>query len=64
MTIALAFSLDSGVHRSDAHRFYLMKRMKIAAHHFTFFAQLGLRDERLQKLDYSDCRRPAFLGMR
>lgn len=29
------FSLDSGVQRFDAHRFYLMKRMKIAAHHFT-----------------------------
>lgn len=30
-----AFSLDSGVQRFDAHRFYLSKRMKIAAHHFT-----------------------------
>ena len=30
-----AFTLDSGVHRFDAHRFYLLKRMKIAAHHFT-----------------------------
>jgi GNAT superfamily N-acetyltransferase len=30
-----AFSLDSGVHRFEAHRFYLRKRMKIAAHHFT-----------------------------
>ncbi len=30
-----AFSLDSGVQRFDAHRFYLLKRMKIAAHHFT-----------------------------
>ena len=30
-----AFTLDSGVQRFDAHRFYLMKRMKIAAHHFT-----------------------------
>ena len=29
------FSLDSGVHRFAAHRFYLLKRMKIAAHHFT-----------------------------
>lgn len=28
-------TLDSGVHRFDAHRFYLKKRMKIAAHHFT-----------------------------
>lgn len=28
-------TLDSGVHRFDAHRFYLMKRMQIAAHHFT-----------------------------
>ncbi len=30
-----AFTLDSGVHRFEAHRFYLMKRMKIASHHFT-----------------------------
>ncbi len=30
-----AFSLDSGVQRFDAHRFYLRKRMQIAAHHFT-----------------------------
>lgn len=29
------FALDSGVQRFDAHRFYLRKRMKIAAHHFT-----------------------------
>ena len=29
------FTLDSGVHRFDAHRFYLTKRMKIAAHHFS-----------------------------
>ncbi|MGI9088879.1 MAG: GNAT family N-acetyltransferase [Chthoniobacterales bacterium] len=29
------FALDSGVQRFDAHRFYLLKRMKIAAHHFT-----------------------------
>lgn len=28
-------ALDSGVQRFDAHRFYLLKRMKIAAHHFT-----------------------------
>ncbi|MEP6821699.1 MAG: GNAT family N-acetyltransferase [Chthoniobacterales bacterium] len=28
-------SLDSGVQRFAAHRFYLMKRMEIAAHHFT-----------------------------
>jgi len=28
------FHLDSGVQRFDAHRFYLMKRMAIAAHHF------------------------------
>lgn len=27
--------LDSGVQRFDAHRFYLTKRMKIAAHHFS-----------------------------
>jgi GNAT superfamily N-acetyltransferase len=26
--------LDSGVHRFDAHRFYLRKRMMITAHHF------------------------------
>ncbi|MEO5722354.1 MAG: GNAT family N-acetyltransferase [Chthoniobacterales bacterium] len=31
-----AFTLDSGVQRFDAHRFYLTKRMKIASHHFTF----------------------------
>jgi len=30
-----AFTLDSGVQRFDAHRFYLLQRMKIAAHHFT-----------------------------
>ncbi len=30
-----SLSLDSGVHRFDAHRFYLMKRMKIASHHFS-----------------------------
>ena len=30
-----AFALDSGVQRFNAHRFYLSKRMKIAAHHFT-----------------------------
>ena len=29
------FELDSGVQRFDAHRFYLMKRMKIASHHFS-----------------------------
>ncbi len=28
-------SLDSGVQRFDAHRFYLRKRMSITAHHFT-----------------------------
>lgn len=28
-------TLDSGVQRFGAHRFYLAKRMKIAAHHFT-----------------------------
>ncbi|MGZ5023946.1 MAG: GNAT family N-acetyltransferase, partial [Chthoniobacterales bacterium] len=27
-------TLDSGVQRFDAHRFYLMKRMKISSHHF------------------------------
>jgi GNAT superfamily N-acetyltransferase len=27
--------LDSGVQRFDAHRFYLVKRMKIASHHFS-----------------------------
>ena len=26
--------LDSGVQRFDAHRFYLLKRMRIASHHF------------------------------
>lgn len=29
------FTLDSGVQRFAAHRFYLTKRMKIAAHHFS-----------------------------
>jgi GNAT superfamily N-acetyltransferase len=29
------FSLDSGVHRFDAHRFYLVNRMNIVSHHFT-----------------------------
>ena len=28
------FHLDSGVQRFDAHRFYLIKRMSIDAHHF------------------------------
>ena len=28
------FHLDSGVHRFRAHRFYLMRRMEIQAHHF------------------------------
>ena len=27
--------LDSGVHRHDAHRFYLRERMHISSHHFT-----------------------------
>lgn len=30
-----AFTLDSGVQRFDAHRFYLMKRMRIDSHHFS-----------------------------
>ena len=30
-----AFTLDSGVQRHDAHRFYLMKRMRIDSHHFS-----------------------------
>ncbi len=30
-----ALTLDSGVQRFDAHRFYLVKRMKIASHHFS-----------------------------
>ena len=29
-----AFELDSGVHRHDAHRFYLRHRMRISAYHF------------------------------
>lgn len=28
-------TLDSGVQRFDAHRFYLAKRLKIASHHFS-----------------------------
>jgi GNAT superfamily N-acetyltransferase len=30
----LMFSLDSGTHRVDAHRFYLRKRMRISCFHF------------------------------
>lgn len=30
----VAMHLDSGVHRYDAHRFYLNKKMKISCHHF------------------------------
>ena len=30
-----ALTLDSGVQRFDAHRFYLMKRMQITSHHFS-----------------------------
>lgn len=30
----IRFHLDSGVHRFDAHRFYLRKRMDIVCHHF------------------------------
>lgn len=30
-----ALTLDSGVQRFDAHRFYLNKRMRIDSHHFT-----------------------------
>jgi len=29
------FELDSGVHRFDAHRFYLANRMWISSHHFS-----------------------------
>jgi GNAT superfamily N-acetyltransferase len=29
------FHLDSGVHRFDAHRFYLARRMAISCHHFS-----------------------------
>ncbi len=29
------FHLDSGVHRHDAHRLYLRRKMKISAHHFS-----------------------------
>ena len=29
-----SLTLDSGTHRTDAHRFYLRKRMKISAFHF------------------------------
>lgn len=31
---AVSLTLDSGTHRTDAHRFYLRKRMKIACFHF------------------------------
>lgn len=30
----VAFELDSGVQRHDAHRFYLRQRMRISAYHF------------------------------
>ncbi|WP_263120582.1 GNAT family N-acetyltransferase [Cellulomonas sp. RIT-PI-Y] len=30
-----AIDLDSGVHRFDAHRFYLRERMHISSHHFS-----------------------------
>jgi GNAT superfamily N-acetyltransferase len=30
-------SLDSGVQRFDAHRFYLRQRMRISAHHFSLY---------------------------
>lgn len=30
-----AFHLDSGVHRFDAHRLYMSRKMKIASHHFS-----------------------------
>jgi GNAT superfamily N-acetyltransferase len=30
-----SFELDSGVQRFDAHRFYFVKRMKIASYHFS-----------------------------
>ena len=30
-----AFTLDSGVQRHDAHRFYFRERMHISSHHFT-----------------------------
>ena len=36
------FHLDSGVHRFEAHRFYLAQRMAISSHHFS----LTLADER------------------
>lgn len=29
------FHLDSGVHRFDAHRLYLIKKMNISSHHFS-----------------------------
>lgn len=29
------FHLDSGVHRFDAHRFYLNNRLRISSHHFS-----------------------------
>ncbi|MEV4434383.1 GNAT family N-acetyltransferase [Streptomyces sp. NPDC049585] len=31
----LEFTLDSGTHRTDAHRFYLRERMSIVAFHFS-----------------------------
>lgn len=31
----VTLTLDSGVHRHDAHRFYFRERMHISSHHFT-----------------------------
>jgi len=30
----IGMHLDSGVHRYDAHRFYLNRKMRITCHHF------------------------------
>jgi GNAT superfamily N-acetyltransferase len=37
------FAVDSGVHRFDAHRFYLVNRMNIVSHHFALrLPELGV----------------------
>jgi GNAT superfamily N-acetyltransferase len=40
--------LDSGVQRFDAHRFYLVNRMKIASYHFSIPARRGTTKKRKQ----------------
>jgi GNAT superfamily N-acetyltransferase len=41
----VSLTLDSGVQRHDAHRFYFRERMQIAAHHFTIALQVDGRQD-------------------